>query len=181
MTPLPTTKPDTLALARAGNKAAFELLVREHERLVLRTAWRLLGHREDSQDVAQEVFLRLYKNVHKLREGTAIEAWLYRVTLNVCQDLRRKRSSGPIEFIDQGHPAAPADQMIDGAQQAAALRDLIAALPEKERAALVLRELEGLSTREVAEILGSSEVTVRTQISSARSKLKAWISEWRQR
>jgi RNA polymerase sigma-70 factor (ECF subfamily) len=59
--------------------------------------------------------------------------------------------------------------------------DLISALPDKERAALVLRELEGLSTRQVAEILGSSEVTVRTQISSARSKLKAWISEWRQR
>jgi RNA polymerase sigma-70 factor (ECF subfamily) len=181
MTPVKTTQPDVLTLARAGNLAAFEQLVAEHERLVLRTAWRLLGHREDSQDVAQEVFLRLYRNVRKLRDGTSIEAWLYRVTVNACQDLRRKRgSSQPIEFIDRTSAAPLVDQTIDEARRSAALKDLIAGLPDRERAALVLRELEGLSTREVSEILGSSEVTIRSQISSARAKLKLWFSEWRQ-
>ena len=181
MTPLAQTgKPDALALARAGNLAAFEQLVADHERLVLRTAWRFLGHREDAQDAAQEVFLRLYKNVGKLRDDTAIEAWLYRVTMNVCQDLRRKRTSGPTALIDLRASEMPRiDHAIDIEQQTAALMDLISALPDKERAALVLRELEERSTREVAEILGSSEVTVRSQISSARAKLKTWISELR--
>jgi RNA polymerase sigma-70 factor (ECF subfamily) len=178
MTPLPTTKPDALAQARAGDKAAFEALVTGHERLVLRTAWRLLGNREDTQDAAQEVFLRLYKGIRKLREDTLIEAWLYRVTLNVCQDLRRKRRSATRELIDRGQAPTP-EHRIHVEQQTEAMTALIAELPDKERAALVLREIEGLSTREVAGILGSSEVTVRTQVSSARSKLKAWIAEGR--
>ena len=171
-TPLTWNTPDALALARAGSAAAFEQLVVGHERLVLRTAWRLLGRREDAQDAAQEVFLRLYRNIRKLRDDTAIEAWLYRVTLNVCQDIRKKRGSPPVEFVDYGQAAA-LDQSIEIEQMNA----LIAGLPDKERAALVLRELEELSTREVAAILRSSEVTVRTQVSSARSKLKAWFAE----
>lgn len=179
MTPLPTTKPDAFAQARQGDKTAFEALVIGHERLVLRTAWRLLGHREDAQDAAQEVFLRLYKNIRKLRDDTLLEAWLYRVTLNVCQDLRRKRSSTK-QLVDGGQAATP-EHGIQLEQQTQAMTALIAELPDKERAALVLREIEGLSTREVAGILGSSEVTVRTQVSSARSKLKAWISEGRKR
>ena len=179
-TPLTTKRPDLLALARAGNKAAFEQLVVEHERLVLRTAWRLLGRREDAQDAAQEVFLRLYKNIRKLREDTLIEAWLYRVTWNICQDLQRRRGSLAAVAVDRGQ-ASTVDHSLEIEQQAAALNALIAELPDKERAALVLRELEGRSTREVAEILGSSEVTVRTQVSSARAKLKAWFEERRMR
>ena len=171
-TPVTWNTPDALALARAGSVPAFEQLVVEHERLVLRTAWRILGRREDAQDAAQEVFLRLYKNIRKLRDDTTIEAWLYRVTLNVCQDIRKKRGSPAVEFIDHGHAGA-FGQSIEIEQMNA----LIAGLPDKERAALVLRELEELSTREVAAILGSSEVTVRTQVASARSKLKAWFAE----
>ena len=171
-TPMRTT---TLALARAGSKSAFEQLVVEQERLVLRTAWRLLGVREDAQDAAQEVFLRLYKNVGKLRDDTAIEAWLYRVTVNVCQDTRRKRSAQVFEDL----PRAAVENEFEIEQQTAAVAALLAELPDKERAALVLREIEGLTTREVAGILGSSEVTVRTQIASARSKLKAWLKEGR--
>ena len=171
-TPLTRKTADALALARAGSKPAFEQLVVEYECLVLRTAWRLLGNREDAQDTAQEVFLRLYKNIRKLRDDTTIEAWLYRVTVNACQDLRRKRGAPPGKFVDTGQPAT-FDQSIEVEE----MKALIATLPDKERTALVLRELEELSTREVAEILGSSEVTVRTQIASARAKLKGWFEE----
>jgi RNA polymerase sigma-70 factor (ECF subfamily) len=180
MTPSTPARQDALTLARAGSKAAFEQLVVENERLVLRAAWRLLGRREDARDAAQEVFLRLYKNLGKLRDDTSIEAWLYRVTVNVCQDIRRKGGFPAQEFNDQSHATAPGfDQAIDSEQQKSALMELVSNLPDKERAALVLRELEGLSTREVAGILGSSEVTVRSQIFSARAKLKTWISERR--
>ena len=171
-TPLRTLD-DAFSLARAGNKPAFEQLVIENERLVLRTAWRLLGRREDAQDAAQEVFLRLYKNIVKIRDDSTVEAWLYRVTVNVCQDVRRKIGAQPTgSFVDRGEPATH-DQAIEMDQVMA----FIAELPDKERAALVLRELEGLSTGEVAAALGSSAATVRSQISSARAKLKAWFGE----
>ena len=175
-----STKPDVFALARTGDKAAFEQLVINNEALVLRTAWRLLGSPEDARDAAQEVFLRLYKGIRKVREETVIEAWLYRVTVNVCQDLRRKRGAPSREVVDYGQ-ASTLDHDIELRQQQAAMMELITELPDKERAALVLRELEGLSTRQVAEILGSSEVTVRTQVASARSKLKVRLEQGRRR
>ena len=168
------TKPDVFALARSGNRAAFEQLVADHEALVLRTAWRLLGRREDAQDAAQEVFLRLYKGIGKLAEESIVEAWLYRVTVNVCQDLRRKRGIVAPDTIERGCPST-IERDLEFDQQKAAVVALLVELPDKERAALVLRELEGLPTRRVAEILGSSEVTVRSQVASARAKLKAWV------
>src|ERR1700722_14689497 len=82
---------DTIAAARAGDLEAFELLMRQHERLVLATALRLTGNMEDAQDISQEVFLRLYKNLGKVQTADALPAWLYRVTVNACHDLRRRK------------------------------------------------------------------------------------------
>src|SRR5690348_6933453 len=88
----------TIAAAKAGDLAAFEQLIRQHERLVLVTALRLLGNLGDAQDASQEVFLKLYRNLAKLESSAAIGGWLYRVTVNVCHDLRRKRpDSVPVD------------------------------------------------------------------------------------
>ena len=87
----PDERRDTIAAARAGDLAAFELLMRQHERLVLATALRLSGNMEDAQDISQEVFLRLYKNLSKVQAANALPAWLYRVTVNACHDLRRRK------------------------------------------------------------------------------------------
>src|SRR5690242_14629893 len=83
--------PARTAAAQAGDRAAFERLMRQHERLVLTTALRLLGNREDARDAAQEVFLRLYRNLAKVESARNLAGWLYRVTVNVCHDQRRKR------------------------------------------------------------------------------------------
>src|SRR6185369_12177192 len=80
-----------LASARAGDLAAFERLMRQYERLVLVTALRLAGNLADAQDVSQEVFLKLYKNLGKLSSEEALPSWLYRVTVNACHDLRRRK------------------------------------------------------------------------------------------
>src|SRR5580693_3432098 len=87
----PEERWDTIAAARAGDLAAFELLMRQHERLVLATGLRLTGNMEDAQDISQEVFLRLYKNLGKVQSADALPAWLYRVTVNACHDLRRRK------------------------------------------------------------------------------------------
>ncbi len=154
---------------------AFEQLLALHERRVYLTALRLLGRPEDAQDAAQEVFLRLHKNLARLDKDANFAAWLYRVTVNVCRDVARKRVQvAPLdENALASHAPGPAAEL-DLAERRRLAMAALQRLPEKERAAVVLRDVEGLSTREVARILGSAEVPVRTQISRARQKLKTW-------
>jgi RNA polymerase sigma-70 factor (ECF subfamily) len=171
----PEGRDTALEAARAGDRAAFDLLMRRHERLVLGTAYRLAGNLEDAQDVSQEVFLRLYRNLARLDTGN-LAAWLYRVTVNVCHDARRRRANTvPVE--DAPEPAATGDpqQFAGEAERRALLLRSLWTLSEKERAALVLRDLEGLATAEVARVLGSSVATVRSQISKARLKMRDFV------
>src|SRR5262249_34973078 len=87
---IPEERSRVIESAKGGDLAAFDQLMREHERLVLMTALRLLGRLEDAQDASQEVFLRLYRHLSKVETPT-LAPWLYRVTVNVCYDMRRKR------------------------------------------------------------------------------------------
>jgi RNA polymerase sigma-70 factor (ECF subfamily) len=157
-----------------GGRAAFEQIMSQCERRVLRVALRLLNNPQDAQDAVQEVFLRLYKHLGDLDETRGYEPWLYRVTVNVCHDMARgrRRSVGLAEVPDPVAPHPDAYHDAERAQQREIVRRGLSCLGEKERAALVLRDVEGLSTREVAGILGSSENTVRSQICSARLKLR---------
>ena len=189
--PLATTAADPLtplvARARAGDAAAFDDLMRATERKVVATAWRFLGDREDVRDASQEVYLRAFKYLARFREGEDFGAWLYRITVNVCRDAaERRRRAGHTGGVsdevleraaaDFENLAAAGDAESDAlrAQQRALLRRGLDALPERERAAIVLRDLEGLSTEEVARILNTRPVTVRSQVSSARAKLKVF-------
>ncbi|MBZ5578885.1 MAG: sigma-70 family RNA polymerase sigma factor [Acidobacteriia bacterium] len=170
----------TVEAAQQGDRAAFERLLRQHERLVLATAVRLLGNLEDGQDAAQEVFLRLYRNLAKVEAAGNLAGWLYRVTANVCHDHRRKRPR-TADMEEAGQVAAGSADPQQEAAEAERRRVLelsLRMLPEKERAALVLRDLEGLSTAEVAQALGSSEATVRSQISKARVKVKNFVEQY---
>src|SRR5437762_11934999 len=98
----PEGDPGLLASARAGDLAAFDRLMRQYERLVLVTALRLAGNLPDAQDVSQEVFLKLYRNLGKLSSEDAVASWLYRVTVNACHDLRRRRRpEDPIDHEGQ--------------------------------------------------------------------------------
>lgn len=175
-----------VARARAGDATAFERIMLDTERKVVATAWRMLGNREDARDAAQEVYLRVYKYLDRFKPEQDFQGWLYRITINVCRDAARKRrgSTAGGEFFavrqgDDEHLArerasldADAEENAIRAQQRSMLKSALETLPEKERAAFVLRDLEGLTTEEVARVLRSRPVTVRSQISSARTKLK---------
>ena len=170
-----------LERAKAGDLDAFDQLMRMHERQVLTTALRLLGNMEDAQDAAQETFLRLYKSLNRLPDILEIKSWLYRVTVNLCNDAHRKRRRNRTEALSGPDPAsaAPDPELMWLTQERGRLVEMaLTTLPEKERAAVVLRDVEGLSTREVAGILGSSEVTVRSQICVARGKLKKFTDRY---
>jgi RNA polymerase sigma-70 factor (ECF subfamily) len=156
-----------------ANPRTFESLVAAHERMVLGTAYRLLGRIEDAQDAAQEVFLRLFRNLDTI-EGDP-KPWLYRVTVNVCNDSHRRRK--PSFELNQNcaDPAPGPERAITLEERKRLLMEGLATLPERERAAVVLRDIEGLSTAEVAGILGVAEVTVRSHISAARLKLARFV------
>ena len=148
-------------------------MVAAHQALVLRTAYRLLGRMEDAQDAAQEVFLRLFRNLRRI-EGDP-KAWLYRVTVNVCRDhYRRRRHTAELD-LNQRDPSPDPESALALDRRKRLLMQGLATLPERERAAIVLRDIEGLSTSQAAEILGVEEVTIRSQISTARVKLAKYV------
>ena len=165
-----------MMFAGSDRRAAFEDVMRAQQRRVLGVACRLLGRVEDAQDVAQEVFMKLYKHFDRLSPDASIEAWLYRTTVNACWDCLRARPKTeelvfePVAFGDPLRSAA-ARQQLNRVEQA------LLRLGDRERAALVLRDIEGLTTREVAAIFGTEEVTIRSQIATARIKLKRMLEQ----
>jgi RNA polymerase sigma-70 factor (ECF subfamily) len=168
--------------AKAGDATAFDQIVVSHQRRIIGLAWRMLGNAEDARDAAQETFLRVYKHLNRFDPTLDFAGWLYRIAVNVCRDLARRRRRDHSSFevvIEAGtmaEPSSPDDTESAAlvAEEHAILRRALATLPEKKRAAIVLRDLEGLTTEEVAQILGSSQTTVRSQICSARVKINAF-------
>jgi|SRR5579875_341055 len=165
--------------AKAGDEEAFERILLAHERMVLRTAQRLLLDTEDAKDAAQEVFLKLHRKLGRFREDGDLGPWLYRMTVNVCLDSKRRGRAGMgiDETAEPRDTALGPEEALRAAQERQLLMTALRQLPERERAAIVLRDLEGCSTAEAADILGSSEGTVRSQISSARVKIKKFVAE----
>lgn len=146
-----------------------------HERMVVSTAYRILGRMDDALDAAQEVFLRLLKNLDRI-EGDP-KPWLYRVTINICNDHFRSRLAIHPPDVRQPDPSPDVTHFIELDDRKRVLMQALTQLAPRERAAIILRDIEGLSTREVAQILGVEEVTVRSQISVARVKLAKYVRE----
>lgn len=163
--------------ARGGDEAAFTALVEAHRERVFRTAYRLLGNAEDARDAAQLVFLRLHRSLARIHRDGSVEAWLYKVTVNIARDAQRRAARR--ESLRRLWGARPASaQSAEGPKRIAEsearerLHALLRDLPPREREAIVLRDIEGLTTAEVAEALGSTENTVRSQISRGRLRLR---------
>jgi RNA polymerase sigma-70 factor (ECF subfamily) len=167
--------------AQAGNAAAFDQLIVFCQRKVVSTAWRILGNQDDALDAAQEVFIKLHRYLHTFRTDQDFSAWLYRLIVNACHDTRKRRlrhlsfeeerERGGLDALRSPHDVEAAAMVSEDESIVAAALET---LSQKERAALVLRDLEGLSTEEVAKVLGSSATTVRSQICSARAKIKSF-------
>ena len=161
-----------------GDSAAFEQLVLRHERRVLSLALKLLRTMHDAQDAAQEVFLRAFKYLHRFDPDKPAEPWLMRMTVNVCRDIGRKRQRLQHTFTEMTGPEPRSETSRDPfagvarEQQRVLLWKALDELPEKERLAVILRDVEGFSTAEAADILGSSESTVRSQICRGRLRIK---------
>jgi RNA polymerase sigma-70 factor (ECF subfamily) len=173
---LTTTTPILLATIRAaqhGDSRAFEELMILSERRVANVAWRILGDAEEVKEAMQETFLRVFRHLKRYDENRDFFGWLYRIAVNVCRDLDQRRRRRRIFMpIDDALPLSTPPRTTDDVRM---LRRAIDTLPERERLAILLRDIEELSTEDVAEILGNTPATVRVQISKARAKLRAFF------
>jgi RNA polymerase sigma-70 factor (ECF subfamily) len=146
----------------------------------------MLGRLELAEDAAQETFLRVFKHLQRFDERREFSPWLYQIVINVCRDMNRRSRKEPVLSLEDLQTKGDSPLVIERsdleanlevARQRGLVKEALKILSEKERGALVLRDLEGLSTQEVATILGSSEGTVRSQISSARVKIKRFVEK----
>jgi len=177
---------DLVERAAAGDLDAFTELVESRRDRVFRIARHLVGDEELARDIAQDVFFRLFRVIHRFRKGGRFDPWLHRMTVHLGIDaLRRERPhrqtasleeiSGRQDTVSSPQPG-PAQAL--GAQEVRRLfADLSRRLGRRQRAAFILREIEGLSTLEVAEVLGTSESTVRNHILQARKVLQKALRE----
>ncbi len=167
--------------ARAGGSEALEQLLERHERNIYHIALRTLGNRDDAMDMAQEAIIKIVRSIRGFKSDSTFKVWAYRITVNACLDELRKRKKRKTISLDAYLEAsgreipdtaeAPETRLIC-ADLKVTLEKAIADLPEEYRAALVLRDITGLSYQEVAEALNISLGTVKSRLNRARNILK---------
>ncbi|MEE8467800.1 MAG: sigma-70 family RNA polymerase sigma factor [Planctomycetota bacterium] len=179
---------DLLRRAQTGEEQAFSELVQRYERRAWRVARNLLPSDEDAQDLAQEAFLRVFRNLHRFDFEHDFTTWLYRIVTNLCIDHLRKRrptiSTSALEGEDErdldlpDHRQERPSDGIESRETAEGVRACLEALAPHFQSVLVLRELEGLPCTEIAEIVGATHVTVRWRLHRGR---KLFQEEWERR
>jgi RNA polymerase sigma-70 factor (ECF subfamily) len=185
----PAGAPDDYAplvrAAAAGDEAAMDQLLRRAQEVARRFSLAVCGDADDAEDALQEALLRTYRSTRQIRDASAFRPWLYRIVRNACLVSRRKRAHEPSHLesldapvdsrhpaaIDAAHPGRDPEQLAEAARLRARLRKALGALPRSYRIVLFLRDMEGLSTREVAQVVGISENNVKTRLRRARAAL----------
>lgn len=173
----PTDEELVLALAR-GNTESLGPLVTRWEQPLFRFVYRLLERREDARDVCQETFLRILRGAREFRKGARFSTWMYQIALNLCRDQVRRRSRWRLRIAEPSgdrdterwepeEPAPPEglpDRAIESRQRERAVHEALRGLPPEQREVVFLKEFEGLKFREIAEVLGCPESTVKSRM-----------------
>jgi RNA polymerase sigma-70 factor (ECF subfamily) len=166
--------------SRDGDPAAFEALVRTHQRMIHSLTFRMTGSLADAEDLAQEVFIRAYRQLDSYRGTARFSSWLYRIAVNACLNWRQRETRR-----EQVHAswAESNDALRSGPEPVAGedalgreVQSALMKLPAKQRAAIVLTVYDGHNHAEAAKILGCSETTVSWRVFAARRKLKRLLS-----
>jgi RNA polymerase sigma-70 factor (ECF subfamily) len=173
---------ELVAQWQAGDLRAFECLVRRHERRVFRLLYRMLGSREEAEDATQEAFLSLHRHGHRFRREARFSTFLYRVAANAALNRRRSlgRARARVEELgrrqlagDESPSSAPdPEAAAHGAEVQGAVQRALLELPRDLRIAVVLFDIEGRAYKEIADVLGVPEGTVKSRIHRGRSALR---------
>src|SRR5215470_389695 len=178
------TEASLIARAQAGDVGAFERLSGAYADRLFMLLLRLLGDRAEAEDVAQEVMLRAWRNITRFRGQSSYFTWLYRIALNEANRALEKRARRPagvsIGARELELPTAPEEEpsrQAENSELRRALNQALADLPPPLRTAIVLRDVEGLSTQEAAEIAGVSQAAFKSRLHQARLRVRAAIGD----
>lgn len=176
---------EVISAVLKGNTDAFGVLVRRYQKRVYNLALRYCGDRQEAEDLAQEVFLRIFRALNTFRGDSLFSTWLYRIATNVCLDALRRQKNRPEPVLDQPletdsgelerelvSPEPGPVHQVEAAELAAMIRQEVARLREPYRSTIVLRDLEDLTYDEIAQILNVSVGTVKSRLHRARSILR---------
>ncbi|MCC7417536.1 MAG: sigma-70 family RNA polymerase sigma factor [Acidobacteria bacterium] len=176
----------------AGDEAACTELVASHQRMVIQLAMNLLGDRDEALDLSQEVFLRVFRTIHRFRGQSSLRTWIYRIAVNQARNRhrfwRRRHRADQVsldqhvashgDFPMEGGAASP-DRVLAQKELASRLQAALDRLPFDQRTAIVLREIDGLSYEEIAYSLGLAVGTVKSRLTRARRALRLDLDEAR--
>ena len=177
------TDPDVELLARIGNNepaAVNEMVTRKLPRL-LALASRILGDADEARDVAQESFLRIWRQAANWRSGEArFDTWLHRVALNLCHDRLRRRKERPLneeQMLELADSAPSLDEQLEAADRSTRMAAALAALPERQREAIVLQYYQELSNIDAAALMNVSVEALESLLSRARRQLRSQLAD----
>lgn len=175
-----------VATAQRGDEEAFDVLVRRHTVWMFRVSFRLLGEQVEAEDAVQEAWVSIWRSLQRFRNDAAVSTWLYRVVTNAAlSQLRRRKPTVPLDPTDEAVSGVLCDQTGDPEsrvmrnEDSMLVRRAIATLEPSQRTPLVLRELEGMSYEEIAEVLDVSVAALQSRLHRARLTLLTRLKELR--
>jgi RNA polymerase sigma-70 factor, ECF subfamily len=169
--------------AQGEDKAAFEELIRRHQHRVFAVAGGILRRREDVEDIAQQVFVKAYFSLKRFDQRAAFSTWLYKITVNECWDLLRKKKVRPLVYEsdlseeqarqvvtsgEKGYTGPDVSQRVEARQR---VERLLEGLDERDRVMLILKEVDGFSIEEIAEVMDLNSNTVKVRLFRARRRI----------
>ena len=184
---------ELIRAAQRGDQRAFEQLVRLYDQNVLRLAMNLLRSPEDANDIYQEAFLRVFKNLHSFRFDCSFHTWLYRIVTNLCLDALRKRrvrreedtvvetSEGFLDRMDtveESRAHGDPQRQLLSRQLRARIRQVLDGLTPRERAVFEMRHYQGLRLRAIGDMLGTSEEAAKNCLFRATQKMRAALGDF---
>jgi RNA polymerase sigma-70 factor (ECF subfamily) len=173
---------ELVARSREGDLDSFNQLVLRWERPIYALAYRVIGREEDARDVAQETFLRAFRALGGFKGQAKFSSWLYRITLNLCRDWIRRERRTPvaqapegvdlIELASESTPSESIEELVSRREMSRAVARAMAALPDEQRTAIILKEYHGLTFQEIADLLDCPLSTVKTRLYQGLSVLR---------
>ena len=181
---------EMLRAVLAGDATAYRGLVEKYQGRVYALLYGMVRNREDARDLTQEAFVKAYRNLEGFRLEAGFYTWMYRIAMNLAIDFTRKRKRREVVGFDEGiaqrdddgaiaevhHEEGPG-RALERRQTLALIMDAMDQLPEDQRQAVLLRELEGLSYKEIADVMGIPEGTVMSRLFYARKKLQKLLTD----
>lgn len=168
-----------------GNRRAFEMLLREQQTRIVNVAYSLLHNREDAEEVAQDVFIEVYRSIANFRGDSKLSTWLYRIAVNKALNYRRRKRTSLIAYFEQMmlsgglqiEDSSPLpDAKLVAEERTKILHKAIDALPEKQRIAFTLQKYEDLSQEEIAEVMQTTVSAVESHLYRAKRELQKTLS-----